>query len=430
MRPIVLLLLSFCLLPAAAAQDQSVAFVGGTVYPVTGPRIEAGTVVVSGGEIIAVGPVESVGVPAGARIVDTTGRVVMPGLVDTHSHVGDGDGGDSSGPLHPEVRILDTLDPRADSFWRARAGGITTVNVMPGSGHLMSGQTAYLKLRNANTIEGMLICNDPLTEICGGMKMANGTNSIRSAAGSFPNTRARSVALVRDLFMDAIAYREKRAKDEAGTPRDLRYEPVLEILDGRRIVHFHTHRHDDVLSALRIGREFGFTPVLHHVSEGWRVADEIAAAGAMASIIVLDSPGGKLEARELLPSTGSVLEAAGVDFAYHTDDGITDSRLFLRSAALGIRAGMSREKALESMTIAGARMLGMADRIGSLEIGKDADIIVLSGDPFSVYTHIDQTWVDGEQVFDLSDPNQRPYAMGGYNIYRAGSMHLHEEDGD
>jgi imidazolonepropionase-like amidohydrolase len=410
----------------ASAQERPVAFVGGTVYPIAGPRIDGGTVVVQAGRIVAVGPSASVRVPANAQVVDVSGKVVLPGIVDTHSHVGDGDGGDSSGPLHPEVRILDTLDPRADSFWRARSGGITTVNVMPGSGHLMSGQTAYLKLRHANTIEGMLLCADPLTDICGGMKMANGTNSIRSTSG-FPNTRARSVSLVRDLFYEAIAYREKRASSPSDTPRDLRLEPILEIMDGRRIVHFHTHRHDDILTALRIGREFGFTPVLHHVSEGWRVADEIAAAGAMASIIVLDSPGGKLEARGLLPSTGSVLEAAGVDLAYHTDDGITDSRLFLRSAAMGVRAGLSRDRALEAMTLAGARMLGLQDRIGSLELGKDADLVVLSGDPFSVYTRVEQTWVDGQKVFDLADPEQRPYAVGGYDIYRAGSTHTHED---
>jgi imidazolonepropionase-like amidohydrolase len=420
MRPLLLVLA--LLAASASAQDRPVAFVGATVYPIAGPRIEAGTVVVQSGRIVAVGPTASVRVPAGAEVVDAAGKVILPGIVDTHSHVGGGDGGDSSGPL------LDTIDPRSDSFWRARAGGVTTVNVMPGSGHLMSGQTAYLKLRHANTIEGMLLCADPLTDICGGMKMANGTNSIR-ATGGFPNSRARSAALVRDLFTDALAYRETRAR-KPETPRDLRFEPVLEILDGRRIVHFHTHRHDDILTALRLGREFGFTPVLHHVSEGWRVAEEIAAAGAPASIIVLDSPGGKLEARGLLPATGAALEAAGVDLAYHTDDGITDSRLFLRSAAMGVRAGLSRDRALEAMTLAGARMLGLADRVGSLEPGKDADLLVLSGDPLSIYTRVEQTWVEGVKVFDLADPAQRPYAVGGYEVYRAGSMHAHDHEAD
>ena len=410
---------------APEAQERPVAFVGAEVIPIASAPIPDGTVVVQGGRITAVGARGAVRVPPGATVIDASGKVLMPGIVDTHSHVGGGDGGDSSGPMHPDVRILDALDPRADSFERARAGGITTVNVMPGSGHLMSGQTAYLKLRDANVIEDMLLCDDPQTEICGGMKMANGTNSLRGTGG-FPGTRARAVALVREAFLEAQAYAQKQASSD-DVERDLGKEALVEILDGRRIVHFHTHRHDDVLTALRIGREFGFTPVLHHVSEGWRVADEIAAAGAPASIIVLDSPGGKLEARGLLFRTGRIMEEAGVDVAYHTDDGITDSRLFLRSAALGVRAGMSRAKALEAMTLAGARMLGMESRIGSIEEGKDADLVLLSGDPLSVYTRVEQTWVDGVKVFDLADPADADYARGGYEVYRT-STHNHHED--
>ncbi|HYE96428.1 MAG TPA: amidohydrolase family protein [Rubricoccaceae bacterium] len=412
--------------PPAAAQpaDSVVAYVGAEIHPISGPMIERGVLVVEGRHIVAVGAEGAVTIPDGARQVDLTGKVLLPGLVDTHSHIGEGDGGDASGPLHPDARILDALDPRADSFMKARAGGITTVNVMPGSGHLMSGQTAYLKLRRANTIEGMLYCDDPLTGICGGMKMANGTNSLRGTNG-FPGTRARSAALVRDLFYEALAYRDGRRSDTTKA-RDLRMEALLEVLDGRRIVHFHTHRHDDILTALRLAREFGFRPVLHHVSEGWRVAEEIAAAGAPASIIVLDSPGGKLEAQGLLPTTGAALEQAGVDVAYHTDDYITDSRFFLRSAALGVRSGMSREKALEAVTLAGARMLGLADRVGSLEPGKDADFIVLSGDPLSTYTHVEQTYVEGRLVFDRSDAADRPYAVGGYDVYRSAGGH-HED---
>lgn len=410
----------------APGDGRTVAFTGATIHPVSGPVIENGVLVVRDGRIVAVGPAGRTAVPAGAETVDLRGRTVVPGLVDTHAHVGDGDGGDASGPLHPDVRILDALDPRADSFMRSRAGGITTVNVMPGSGHLMSGQTAYLKLRRARTIEDMLFCDDPATDVCGGMKMANGTNSL--GRPGFPGTRARSASLVRDLFTQALAYRDRRARTPADSAftRDLRMEALLEVLDGRRIVHFHTHRADDILTALRLGREFGFTPVLHHVSEGWRVAEEIAAAGAPASIIVLDAPGGKLEARDLLPETGAALERAGVDVAYHTDDYITDSRLFLRSGALGVRAGMSRAKALEALTLAGARMLGLQDRVGSLEPGKDADFVVLTGDPFSVYTRVEQTWIEGRVVFDRSVEADRAYAVGGPGVYRAAAFSHHD----
>ena len=399
-----------------SAQSEPTAFVGATIYPVSGPPIENGVLVIEGGRIVAVDDASLVDLAADVRVVEVAGKVIIPGLVDTHSHTGEGDGGDGSGPLHPDVRILDAIDPRADSFERARAGGLTTLNVMPGSGHLMSGQTAYVKLRDANTIEEMLFCDDPLTEVCGGMKMANGTNSLRGSSG-FPDTRARSAALVREMFYEALAYRESGKEDSTGL-RNLRNEALLQVIDGERTVHFHTHRHDDILTAIRIGREFGFTPVLQHVSEGWRVADEIAASGSPASIIVLDSPGGKLEARGLYIDTGAALEQAGVDVAYHTDDYITDSRLFLRSAALGVRGGMSREKALEGVTLAGARMLNLDDRLGSLEPGKDADFVVLSGDPLSVYTRVEQTWVEGEKVFDLANPEDRAYAVGGYEAYR------------
>lgn len=417
-----LLPLVLVLLLSAPAFAQPTAYVGATLYPISGPPIEDGVLVVEDGTIRAVGSRADAPIPSGARTVDVAGKTIMPGLVDTHSHIGEGDGGDRSAALHPAVRILDAINPLSESFGKARAGGITTVNIMPGSGHLMSGQTVYLKTRPATTINEMLFCDDPLTGICGGMKMANGTNSIHKDGGTFPGTRARSAAMARELFLKAQQY---AAKDPDERERDLEMEALLEVLDGRRIVHFHTHEHQDILTALRIGDEFGFTPVLQHVSEGWKVADEIAAAGAPASIIVLDSPGGKIEADELVIKTGGVMEAAGVDVAYHTDDGITDSRLFLRSAALGVRGGMSREKALESLTLAGARMLGMADRLGSLEPGKDADFLVLSGDPLSTYTLVEQTYIDGEKVFDRADPEDRKYAVGGYEVFR-GSLHVSE----
>lgn len=403
------------------AQDRPVAFVGALIHPVEGPPIENGVLLVQGGRIKAVGLLGTVALPPDAVSIDVKGKVIIPGMVDTHSHIGRGDGGDASSALNPEVRILDAIDVRSDNFKKAIAGGITTVNIMPGSGHLMSGQTAYLKLRPANTIADMLFCEDPINGICGGMKMANGTNSIREKP--FPGTRAKSAAMVRQLFVKAQEYRKKiagaKGDPEKMPKRELDMEPLVEILEGKRVVHHHTHRHDDILTVLRLAKEFGFRVVLHHVSEAWKVADEIAAAKAPCSIIVLDSPGGKLEAVDIRYETGAVLEKAGVLVAYHTDDWITDSRLFLRSAALGVRAGMSQEKALEALTISGARMLDLDRRVGSLKPGKDADFVILSGDPFSVYTHVEQTWVEGKKVFDLSDPEQRKYATGGYDVYRS-----------
>jgi len=404
--------------PALAAPR---AFVGAEIIPIAGEPISDGVLLVEDGKIVAVGPASSVAVPEGAEVVDVAGRVVMPGLVDTHSHIGGGWAADGSAPIQPDVSVRDAIDARDAGFRRARAGGLTTVNVMPGSGHLMSGQTVYLKLRPARTIDDLLIVEGG--HVAGGMKMANGTNSRRDPP--FPGTRGKSAALVRATFVQALDYRRKleAAGDEPGErpDRDLAMEALLEVLDRKRVVHHHTHRHDDILTVLRLQQEFGFKVVLHHVSEAWKVADEIAAAKVPSSIIVVDSPGGKLEARDVSFANGRALEEAGALVGFHTDDWITDSRLFLRSAALAVRAGMSRDGALYGLTMAGARMLELDHRIGSLEPGKDADIVVLSGDPLSVYTRVLQTWVEGEKVFDLEREEDRLVADGGFG---AGSPRL------
>jgi imidazolonepropionase-like amidohydrolase len=408
-------LVALALLTAAgAAQEKPRAFVGARLVLATGAEVPRGTLVVAGGSIAAVGPEDAVVIPAGAERLDVTGKVIMPGLVCSHSHIGGAAGGDKSHPIQPECRVLDALDVRDAGFAKARAGGITTVNVMSGSGHLISGQTAYLKLRRATRIEDMVVRNAD-GSAAGGLKMANGTNSIGKPP--FPGTRAKSAALVRAILIKAREYGEKLAaagQDATKRPaRDLQLEALLEALQQKRVVHFHTHRHDDIVSVLRLREEFGFRVVLHHVSEGYKVADRIAAAGVPCSVILIDSPGGKLEAADLSLETGAVLERAGVPFGYHTDDGITDSRFFLRMAALGVRAGLSRQKAVEALTIANARMLDLGERVGTLEAGKDADFVVLSGDPFSVYTKVEQTWIEGAKVFDRADPRDRLAAEGG-----------------
>lgn len=390
------------------------AFTGARLMPVSGPIIEDGVLVVRGGKIESIGASKDVVIPTGAVRIDASGKTIIPGLICTHSHIGMGGGGDSSDPIQPECWTLDSVNVRAASLERARAGGLTLVNQMPGSGHLISGRTTYLKLRKGGTVDELLI-KDSEGWPMGGLKMANGTNSQRSAP--FPGTRAKSAALVREAYVKAQEYRDKITR-AAGDPdkipeRDLRMEALVEALDGKRIVHHHTHRHDDILTVLRLRDEFGFQVVLHHVSEAWKVVDEIAASGAPCSLIVIDSPGGKLEARDISMENGVVLEKAGVNVAFHTDDFITDSRLFLRSAALAVRSGMSREGALRALTLSGAEMLGLEGRTGSLDPGKDADFAILSGDPFSVYTQVLETWVEGERVFDRSDPAQRLFAVGG-----------------
>ncbi len=411
------------------AQDRPQAYLGATILPVSGPAITDGVLVVHQGKIVAVGPRSSVRIPAEAERHDATGKTIMPGLVDTHSHVGSGSGADGSAPIQPDARILYSINVRSSGLQRAQAGGITTVNVMPGSGHLLSGQTLYLKVKDGRVVDDLLI-RDAQGNIAGGLKMANGTNSLRpGSTGPFPGTRSKSAALVREQFLKAIDYRGKieRAKGDATKlpARDLGLETLVEVLNGKRTVHFHTHRHDDILTALRIAKEFNFRVVLHHVSEGWKVADEIAAAKAPASIIVIDSPGGKLEAIDYSSTNGAVLDRAGVLMGFHTDDSVTDSRYLLRSAAMAVRYGLPRERALHALTLAGARMLELENRVGSLERGKDADFLVLSGDPFSVYTHVLETYVEGMKVFDRSRPEDRLIATGGYGAGRDESFNDH-----
>jgi imidazolonepropionase-like amidohydrolase len=427
MKYFVALVLVFTFLATGIlAQDKPTAYVGAKIIPIVGEPIENGILIVQNGKIVAVGDARTVKLSADTVSIDVSGKVIMPGLVDSHSHIGEGSGADGSSPIQPEIRLLDSINARASGIQRAQAGGLTTVNVMPGSGHLNSGQTLYIKLRDGNTVDDILIMTAN-RKIAGGMKFANGTNSIRTTGGNFPGTRAKSVSLMREQLIKAQEYKAKVARaagDATKMPnRDLAMEAMVEVLEGKRVVHFHSHRHDDILSVIRLQKEFGFKVVLQHVTEGWKVAAEIAKAKIPASIIMIDSPGGKLETIDLRYENPAILDKAGVLVGFHTDDYITDSRFLFRSAAIAVRAGMSREKALYGLTMANAIMLDLDKRVGSLEAGKDADFVVLSGDPLSVYTHVLQTFVEGKNVFDRSNPADYLIAVGGYGA--STDKHIH-----
>lgn len=401
--------LGMCWAAPIGAQETPVVFTGATIHTMsegsgTG-KIEGGILVVQNGRIISVGGADTA-IPAGADIRDATGLVIMPGIVDTHSHIGQVSGADSSGAIQPDVRALDSINVRDSSIARARSGGVTTANIMPGSGFLMSGQTFYMHLVDGNSIESMAHTSAD-GRIMGGMKMANGTNPLRDTAG-FPGTRARSAAMVRSHFIAAQEYCGGER-----SPRNIGMDAMCEVLDGTRLVHFHTHRSDDIMTALRLRREFGFEMLLQHGIESGRVAAEIAAEGVPISAILVDSPGGKLEAAEANIETAGVLERAGVFISLHSDDNIVDSRLMFRQAGIAVRGGMSRDGALRALTINGAVQLGLEDRVGSLEEGKFADFLVLTGDPLSVYTDITQTWVLGEMLYDSTDPDDLLHATGG-----------------
>ena len=388
-----------------SAQDRAIALTDAQILTMAGDTIEGGTLLIEDGRIVAVGA--DVAIPADAERRSMQGRVIMPGIVDTHSHIGQVAGADRSGPIQPEVRAMDSINPLSPNIAKARAGGVTTANVMPGSGHLVSGQTFYLKLREGTTIEDVAFEWKDGAAV-GGLKMANGTNSLRGEGG-FPGTRAKSAALLRQTLVEAQSYcsgeREKR---------DLAKETLCEVLSGERLVHFHTHRADDIMTVLRLKREFGFDVLIQHGTETWKIAEELARANIPVSNITLDSPGGKLETMELRLDNAGILERAGVLVSIHSDDPIVDSRMMLREAGLAVRGGMSREGALRALTINGARQMRLDDRVGSLEPGKDADFIVLSGDPLSVYTQVLETWIEGEKLFDRTVPEDLLMATGGY----------------
>ena len=420
--------IAFCV--QSAAGQATLVIRGAKVYPISGPPVEHGLLVVANGKIVAVGEEGKVKIPRGATVEDAAGKVVMPGIVDSHSHIGiianplaedSGDANESTGPIEPGLRALDAIDPADPNIRMATAGGVTTANIMPGSGNVMGGQTAYVKLRG-NTIEQMLI---PGT--IGGMKMANGENPKHyGAKDKAPMTRMEEAALARGIYEKAMQYKAKweaytkavAAGDKTAKQpeRDLDLEPVVEVLEGKRVVHNHTHRADDIMTAIRLSDEFHYRLVVQHGTESCLVVDELAKRHIPVSFTIVDSLGGKFETINLDLGCPGTLERAGVKVALNTDDPITSSRLIIREAALAVRGGMSEEAALKGLTIYPAEMLDLGDRIGTLEAGKDADFIVLSGPPFSVYTHVLETWIEGQKVFDRSNPQDLRYATGGFSV--------------
>ncbi len=407
-----------------------IVFRGAKIYPVSGPPIEHGIVVVNGAKIVAVGAEGKTSIPSNAKVIDVTGKIIMPGIIDTHSHIGIGpapsvpanaDINEGTGPLQPQLRAMDAIYPADPRIRMATAGGVTTANIMPGSGNVIGGQTAYVKLRGT-TIEEMLIPGS-----LGGLKMANGENPKHyGRMNQAPMTRMEEAALARKEYIKAIEYKAKwdeynkkvagGDKDAKAPERDLAMEPLVEVLEGKRIVQHHTHRADDIMTVLRLADEFHFRVVVHHGTEAYKVADELAKRHIPVSLIVIDAPGGKMEAINFDPHGAATLEKAGVKIAIHTDDNINSSRFLLREAAMAIRGGLSEETALKALTINGAEMLDLQNRVGTLEPGKDADLVVLSGDPFSVYTKVPQTWIEGQKVYDHSVPADAEYYSGGYNF--------------
>lgn len=379
------------------------AVTGGKVYTMAGETYERGTVLVDGDKIVAVG--EQVEIPEGTRIIDATGKVVMPGFVESHSHVGIwGDGvawegrdfNETSEPMTPHMRASDAINPFDIAVERARAAGVTTLMTGAGSANLIGGEWAAIK-PVGNTVEEML-----LREPCG-LKMALGENPKRVYGDQkkSPITRMGQAALIRELFVKAQAYAAalERAERDGTTPpeRDLRLEPLVRALRREQKARIHAHAAQDIVTAVRLAREFGLDPVIEHATDAIKVADFLAREQVPVSVGPFHIGRPKIEMSAMTLKTPAVLAQAGVLVAIHMDT--TASTEFLPIfAGLAVREGMPEEEALKAITINAAIVSGIADRVGSLEPGKDADILVLSGHPFDLMTQVEQVLINGEVV--------------------------------
>ncbi len=394
-------------------------------------RYENGTILVDGRRIVAVGP--KVSVPRGVEVVNASGRYVLPGLVEAHCHVSlfaDGidarfyDGNEMTDPVTPHVRALDAVHPEDAAFADLRRSGITTINTSPGSGNLVGGQTAILKTAG-RTVEEMLV------RAPGALKMALGENPKRvyGEQKKSPSTRMGSAAVLREWLTRAAGYAEKKARHAekeaafasgtrgAARPEpfdvDLRLEMLASALRREVPVHIHAHRADDIMTAIRIAREFNLDCVLIHATEGHRIADVIAEAGypCVPGPILFSRM--KLELRELTPSNAGALAHAGVKVAIQTDEG-SATRYLALNAAVAVSEGMDEAAALRAITLSSAEILRIDDRVGSLEAGKDADIAVFSAHPLDVaHCRTERVWIEGQLVYVSEAPasgRRRPRA--------------------
>jgi imidazolonepropionase-like amidohydrolase len=390
-----------------------VAIMGGTILTV-GPQgtIEKGTVLIRDGKIAAVG--RDFLVPAGATVIDATGRYVMPGIIDCHSHTAVEEGvNECSDSVTAEVRITDVIDHHDVSIYRQLAGGVTTANVLHGSCNAIGGQNAVIKLRWGKTPEELVFKDAPR-----GIKFALGENPKRSnfrAPGPprYPATRMGVEAVLREAFAEARAYKReweeyetkaKAAGAKAEKPlaprKNLRLEELKDILDGKVYVHAHCYRADEILMLIRVAEEFGFKiRTFQHVLEGYKVASEIARHGAGASTFS-DWWAYKMEAYDAIPYNAAIMAAHGVSVSMNSDSDELARRLYWEAAKAVKYGGVSEAEALKMVTLNPAWQLGVDKRVGSIEVGKDADIAIFSQHPFAAGTRVEMTLVDGVVYFD------------------------------
>ncbi|MDX1691123.1 MAG: amidohydrolase [Acidimicrobiia bacterium] len=397
------------------------AFTNATIWTAAGPPIEGGTLLVEDGKIAAVGTDESVG---DAEVVDCSGKFLLPGFVDAHVHTGiagegakdDWDTNETSESITPYVRTLDSIYPEDPGFDDARRGGVTTLGIMHGSANPIGGQLTVVKARGK-------VADEMVLRAPGGVKMALGENPKRvgERMNRAPNTRMGAAYLARKAFIEALEYRadwehhralvaaqERKPADER-TPqrepkRDLGKEILLQVLDGEIPVRNHCHRIDDIRTAIRLSEEFGYRLVIDHATEAWRIPDEIASRGIPVAVGPLYSSKYKREVNRRTPATAGVMMAAGAAVSIITDSPVNEVHVLRDLVITAIREGLPEDRALETVTINPARILEVDDRVGSLEPGKDADVLVFDGDPWDGRTKVAATYIDGELVFEADGP--------------------------
>jgi imidazolonepropionase-like amidohydrolase len=409
--------------PAAA---ETLLIRNATVLTVTKGTIEDGSVLVENGKIAAVG--KNLSASADATVVDASGKFLMPGIIDCHSHtaiegnVNEGTVSDSS-----MVSIADVLDPMDINIYRALAGGLTVSNVLHGSANAIGGQTVVIKLRWGKTAQDML-----LEGAKPGIKFALGENPKRQGyppalftpaqapapERRYPGTRMGVEEVIRQSFVEAknyqadwLSYRGRVARGEHPVPprTDLRLEPLVEVLDGKRYVHAHCYRADEILMLLRVADEMGFKiRTLQHVLEGYKVAREIAEHGAGASTFS-DWWSYKIEAFDATPYNAAIMTRKGVVVSVNSDSDELQRHLNLEAAKTMRYGGLTETEALATVTINPAKQLGIDDKVGSIEAGKSADLVLFDGHPLSNYSKPLKVWIDGHQYFDRDkDLETRP----------------------
>jgi imidazolonepropionase-like amidohydrolase len=384
------------------------AITGGRLVPISAERIDTGTVLVTDGKITAVGA--HVPVPDGAQIVDAAGSWVLPGFVEAHGHVGvheeaegwaGSDTNEMTDPVTPHVRALDAINPADMGFRDAIGGGVLAVNVNPGSGNPIGGQTCAIKCWG-RTVDEMLL------RAPAGLKSALGENPKRvyGEQKKTPSTRLGTAAVIRAAFVDAANYQAKIAAEQdkpeserKPVDRDLKLEALAMVLRREIPWRQHCHRADDVATALRIAAEFGYELVIDHGTEAHLVADLLATRNIPVVIGPLFTSRSKVELRNRSLANPGKLAAAGVTIAITTDHPVVPINFLVHQASLAVKHGLDPDTALRALTINPARIIGVADRLGTLEPGKDADIVIWSGDPLDVLSRVQRAFVDGREIY-------------------------------